>query len=176
MVKIKLSPYELWSTRPVADPRRANQIQFMDGMSEILLSQGPMQGLHLFQTYAKAGGLMKITQSVKSRFMQAIKQAQKDGQVTIETENDTEADGPDDPRNWIVRLNDQPRVIIRDLGDRSFSEIPLSELAALVLEIRCEDDLMGREGIARTVLDHYGLQKLTALVSRRLDRVLETYF
>ena len=26
------------------------------------------------------------------------------------------------------------------------------------------------------VLDHYGLQKLTALVRRRLDKVLEVYF
>ena len=52
----------------------------------------------------------------------------------------------------------------------------MSELAALVLEIRTRDEFMGREDIYRAVLDHYGLQKLTALVRRRLDKVLQVYF
>ena len=77
---------------------------------------------------------------------------------------------------WIVRLPDQPRVIVRDLGNRGFADIPMSELAALVLEVRTQDEFMGREDIYRAVLDHYGLQKLTALVRRRLDKVLEVYF
>lgn len=176
MIKIDLLPYDIWTPRRVADPRGASQVQFMDGLVEILEVQAPMQGLFLFQTYAKAGGLMKITQPVRSRFMRAVKEAEKAGTLIIEIQNDTEADGPDDPVGWIIRLADQKPVRMRELGDRSFAEVPLSELAALVLEIRCADDLMGREGIARSVLDHYGLQKLTALVSRRLDRVFEIYF
>jgi len=73
-------------------------------------------------------------------------------------------------------LPDQPNVVIRSLGGRGFSEIPMSELAALALEIRTQDEFMGREDIYRAVLDHYGLQKLTALVRRRLDKVLKVYF
>ena len=75
-----------------------------------------------------------------------------------------------------LRIADQPRVRMRTLGPRGFSEIPLSELAALVLELRCTDEFMGREEIARNILSLYGLQKLTALVQRRLDRVLAEYF
>jgi len=45
-----------------------------------------------------------------------------------------------------------------------------------VLEIRTQDEFAGREDIYRAVLEHYGLQKLTALVSRRLDKVLTVYF
>ena len=52
----------------------------------------------------------------------------------------------------------------------------MSELAALVLEIRSADEFAGREDIYRGVLEHYGLQKLTALVRRRLDAVLKEYF
>lgn len=80
------------------------------------------------------------------------------------------------PARGFVRLADQKPVNMRELGDRSFAEVPLSELAALVLELRCEDEFMGREDIARSILSHYGLQKLTALVGRRLDRVLKEYF
>lgn len=176
MADIVLEGFELWETRPVADPRRASPVQFMDGMSEILAAQGPMQGLHLFQTYAKAGGLLKITASVRTRFERVIVQAAKEGAVIIEKENDSEVEDDTDSRCWIVRLADQERVKMRELGPRGFSEVPLSELAALVLELRCTDEFMGKEDIARSILSLYGLQKLTALVQRRLDRVFAEYF
>jgi len=173
---IQLKPYNEWAARPVADPRRASPAQFMDGMTEILGVQGPMQALHLFQTYAKAGGLMKITASVRSRFERVITQAAEAGTVVIEKEKDTEVEDDSDPRCWIVRLDGKERVNMRGLGSRSFAEIPLSELAALVLELRCADEFMGKEDIARAILSLYGLQKLTALVQRRLDRVFKEYF
>ncbi len=176
MIAIDLKPFSEWQARPVADPRRASDLQFMDGMGEILEAQGPMQGLHLFQTYAKAGGLLKITASVRSLFERAVLKAAEEGTIKIVRENDTEVDDDTDSRCWIIRLADQDRVNMRTLGPRSFSEVPLSELAALILELRCADEFMGREEIARSVLSHYNLQKLTALVQRRLDRVLQEYF
>jgi len=176
MADITLLDYTEWTARPVADPRRASPAQFMDGMSEILATQGPMQALHLFQTYAKAGGLMKITASVRSRFERVIIDAAKSGIVEIEKENDSEVDDDTDPRCWIVRVAGDERMKMRALGTRSFAEVPLSELAALVLELRCADEFMGKEDIARKILSLYGLQKLTALVQRRLDRVFAEYF
>ncbi len=176
MVDVTLQEFNHWQARPVADPRRASPAQFMDGMTEILEAQAPMQALELFQTYAKAGGLMKITASVRSRFERVIKDAARAGTIIIETENDSEVEDDTDPRCWIVRLEGQERVIMRTLGPRSFAEVPLSELAAFVLELRCADEFMGKEEIARSILSHYGLQKLTALVQRRLDRVFSEYF
>lgn len=176
MITVDLIPFSEWTPRPVADPRRASQAQFMDGLCEILAAQGPMQGLHLFQTYAKAGGLLKITAPVRSQFQRAVIIAEKAGELLIERENDTEVDGPDDPRGWVIRLPGQDRVQLRTLGSRGFSEIPLGELAAFVLEIRCQDEFLGREDIARLILDHYGLQKLTSLVQRRMARIFEDYF
>lgn len=168
--------YSEWPVRPVADPRKATAAQFMHGLTEILTHEAPIQGLHLFQTYAKAGGLLKITRPVRSRFERVVLEAEKAGSLVIERENDTEIDDEHDPRGWIIRLPEQDRVKIRTLGPRGFAEIPMSELAALILDIRIEDEFMGREEIARAVLDVYGLQKLTALVKRRLDRVLKTAF
>lgn len=176
MTQITHTPFTPWPTRPTADPRRASQAQYMHGMCEILTSEGPMQALALFQTYAKASGLMKIAASVRGRCERALLEGVKSGEITLEREDDSEIDGPDDSVGWIVRLPDQPRVIVRTLGSRGFAEIPMSELAALVLDIRAADELMGREEIFRAVLDHYGLQKLTALVRRRLEKVLAVYF
>lgn len=165
-----------WPPRKTADPRNASQVQYMHGLTEILEYEAPIQALALFQTYAKASGLMKIAAPIRKRFERALLLAEKAGQVLVEREDDSEVDGPEDSVGWIVRLPDQDPVKVRTLGDRGFAEIPMSELAALVLDIRAADEFMGREDIYRAVLDHYGLQKLTALVRRRLDKVLEVYF
>ena len=113
---------------------------------------------------------------VRRKFERAALLAEKTGELIIEREPDPEAKDADDSVGWIIRLPDQPPVILRDLGPRGFADIPMSELAALVLEIRSADEFAGREDIYRAVLDHYGLQKLTALVRRRLDVVLKEYF
>ena len=176
MTSIQHTPYTHWPTRKTADPRAATQAQFVHGLTEILQYQAPMQGLALFQTYAKASGLMKIAAPVRRKFERAIILAEKSGDILVEREPDPEADGPEDSVGWILRLPDQQPVSLRDLGPRGFADIPMSELAALVLEIRSADEFAGREDIYRAVLDHYGLQKLTALVRRRLDAVLSEYF
>lgn len=175
-ITISHTPLTPWPVRPVADPRRAKQPQFMDGMTEILSFEGPMQALHLFQTYAKASGLMKVTAGTRSLCVRALQQGVKDGLIILEAETDSEVSGVTDPVGWVVRLPDTPAVVVRTLGERSFAEIPTSELAALVLDIRAQDDMLGRDDIYRAVLAHYGLQKLTALVRRRLDHVLSAYF
>ncbi len=165
-----------WTPRKTADPRSASQVQYMHGLCEILEYEAPIQALALFQTYAKASGLLKIAAPVRKRFERALLEGEKAGQVVIEREPDSEVDGPEDSVGWIVRLPGQNSVKVRTLGDRGFAEIPMSELAALVLDIRTRDEFMGREEIYRAVLDHYELQKLTALVRRRLDKVLAVYF
>lgn len=169
-------PYSEWTPRPVADARRASQAQYVDGFKDILEIEAPMQALNLFQTYAKAGGLMKIARPTRRLMERAILLAEKSGAVVIEREDDSEAADENDSVSWIVRLPNQERVKVRTLGPRGFADIPMSELAAVVLEIRTSDELMGREEIYRSVLDFYGLQKLTALVRRRLDKVLAVYF
>lgn len=170
---VKFTP---WDTRKTADPRNASDLQFMHGLTEIVAAEGPMQALPLFQTYAKASGLMKIAAPVRKRFERALLAGEKSGQVVITRENDPEAEGIDDSVCWIVRLPDQAQVRVRDLGNRGFADIPMAELAAVVLDVRASDDLMGRDDIYRAVLAHYDLQKVTALVKRRLDTVLADYF
>ena len=165
-----------WPERSTAPPDRATQAQFMHGMKEILSYEGPMQALLLFQTYAKASGLMKITAKMRRRFEHSLNKGVAAGEVLLEREADSELKSEDDSVGWIIRLPDQPQVNVRGLGNRSFAEIPMSELAALVLEFRAQDEFIGRDGIFRATLEHYGLQKLTALVRRRLDKVLEVYF
>jgi len=155
-------------------PRKPSS--FEHGLTEILSYEAPAQALALFQTYAKASGLMKISAPVRKQFERALLAAEKSGAVIIEREADPEAKDETDSVCWITRLPDQPRVIVRGLGERGFADIPMGELAAVVLDIRTADELLGREEIYRAALAHYGLLKVTALVKRRLDKVLADYF
>ena len=176
MTQLSHTPFTSWTERPTADVRRASQAQYMHGMTEILAAEGPMQALALFQTYGKASGVMKLASPVRKLCERALFIGVKAGEIVLEKEEDSEISGPDDSVGWIVRLPGSPRVIVRNLGSRGFADIPMSELAALVLEFRTQDEFMGREDIYRAVLEHYELQKLTALVRRRLDQVLKVYF
>ena len=84
MTQITHTPYTLWPTRKTADPRAATQAQFVHGLTEILEYQAPMQALSLFQTYAKASGLMKIAAPVRRKFERAIQLAEKSGEILVE--------------------------------------------------------------------------------------------
>jgi len=74
MTQLSHTPFNPWPERATADPRRATQAQYMHGMCEILKYEAPMQALPLFQTYAKASGLLKITAGVRKRFEHALLQ------------------------------------------------------------------------------------------------------
>jgi len=126
MSTLTYTPFTPWPPRKTADPRNASQLQYMHGLTEILEYEAPIQALAMFQTYAKASGLMKIAAPVRKRFERALLVAEKAGQVIIEREDDSEVDGPDDSVGWIVRLPDQDPVNVRTLGDRGFAEIPMS--------------------------------------------------
>ena len=172
-ITIKHTEFTPWVERSTADPRRATQAQYMHGMMEILAAEGPMQALPLFQTYAKASGLLKIAPTVRRLFERSLLAGEKAGHIIIEREDDTEVDGPEDSVCWITRLPEQQRVRVRTAGNRGFADIPMSELEVVVGQIKAADRTLDRDGIYRAVLEHYELQKLTALVKRRLNKVLE---
>ena len=156
MTQLSYTSFIPWTERPTADVRRASQAQYMHGFTEILAAEGPMQALALFQTYGKASGVMKLAAPVRKLCERALLAGVKAGEIALEKEDDSEVDGPDDSVGWIVRLPDSPRVIVRDLGNRGFADIPMSELAALVLEIRTQDEFMGREDIYRACAAAFG--------------------
>lgn len=172
-INIIHSEFTSWEERSTADPRRATQAQYMHALCEILEAEGPMQALPLFQTYAKASGLLKVASTVRRLFERALLAGEKTGEIIIEREIDPETDGIDDSASWICRLPDQPNVIVRTIGTRGFAEIPMSELEVVVGQIKAADKTLEPADIYRAVLDHYELQKVTALVKRRLNAVLE---
>lgn len=164
------APYETWTPRAVADPRGATEAQLRAVFAEIIAVEGPMLAGRVYQAYSKAGGVARVTQAFRPKLNRVLRAMIEAGEVVAVDEF---GDGDLDPRLLVVRLPDQPAVRLRDLGDRAFNEIPPSEIATRIAEIRDGRDLIGKEELTREVLGQYGLKRLTALVARHIDLALE---
>lgn len=165
--------YQSWPTRALADPRGATETQLKAGFVEIVTAEAPVLALRVLQTYAKAGGVSRLTPSYRPKMIRALRSLIDGGELIAADEY---GDAQEDPTRYVLRTPDQPAVRLRTLGDRSFDEIPPSEIAELALEIRIRHELIGEEELTRQVLSHYGLKRLTGLVRRHMDVVLKTYF
>jgi hypothetical protein len=75
----------------------------------------------------------------------------------------------------VITLPDQPPVSVRERGPRSLHEIPGTEIAEVMLAIRVEHDLIGRDELFRAVLTAYKLKRLTQASESRLNDVLTTW-
>ncbi len=168
---INMEEYQNWVVRPTADANNASIDQIIDGLKEIAMAEGPILTLRAYQSYCHGSGLKRVGPSARVKLDRALKTAIERDDLRIETEHKDP-----DLKLTIMRLPDQPIVRPRTLGDRAFNEIPPSELAELILNIRAQNDLMGKEELYRAVLAQYGLIRITSLVQSTLDHVLETYF
>jgi hypothetical protein len=75
----------------------------------------------------------------------------------------------------IVCSPQTPAVIVRSLGNRSFEEIPPSEIAEIMRYARQGKPDLSRDELYRKVLLHYGLVGLTSLRRKELERVYERF-
>ncbi|MGI9521681.1 MAG: hypothetical protein ACR2PG_08535 [Hyphomicrobiaceae bacterium] len=165
--------YQSWPPRALADPRRATETQLKAGFVEIVTAEGPVLALRVLQAYAKAGGVSRLTPSFRPKMIRTLQLLIDGGELIAVDEYGC---AEEDPSRFVLRTPDQSTVRPRTLGDRSFDEIPPSEIAELALEIRIRHELIGEEELTRKVLSHYGLKRLTGLVKRHMDLVLTTYF
>jgi hypothetical protein len=169
MATIDKQPYTEWEQAPVADPRAATVPQLVHGMVRIATAEGPLLEDRLYALYARAGDLGRIYDHTRRRFTTALAHAKSEGILAIETEvfGDSE--------EKVIRLPTQPRVIVRSRGTRSLHEVPASELAEVMLEIRVNHDLISREELFRALLEEYELKRLTQATEKRLTDILKTW-
>lgn len=167
---MKTEDYVEWTPARLVDPRAATAEQIIHGMEQIISAEGPVMASRVFRIFSRAGGLNRIYVETKRSFLHALRTAVGKGIFVAEKE------ASEDPTSWILRLPSQKRVRIRTLGSRTLHEVPATELAEVMLEIRVENELISREELFRQVLGEYGLSRLTEATTNRLDFVLTTWF
>ena len=169
MMKPKEEYFE-WTPVRIADPRVATADQLIHGMELIVETEGPILASRVFHILARAGGLGRIYEPTRKRLLFALQTALQ--RRIFMSEKEIEGD----PWSWVLRLPSQKAVRVRSLGARTLHEVPMVELAEVMLEVRVQNDLISKEELFRGVLEEYGLLRLTEATNARLDFVLRAWF
>ncbi|MFN3232376.1 MAG: hypothetical protein ACE363_09485 [Alphaproteobacteria bacterium] len=169
MIDLDLKPYPEWEAVALADPRSATPAQFIDGFLKICATEAPILEDRLYALYARAANLGRVYGPVRSRFERALDEARRSKQLTVTVDQF----GAHEEN--VVTVPGEPLIVVRTRGSRSLHEIPGPEIAEIMLSIRIEHDLIGKEELFRMVLDTYELKRLTKATEERLTDVLTTW-
>ncbi|SMB94167.1 AAA domain-containing protein [Deinococcus hopiensis] len=168
-----LQPYVRWTQRPLPDPRTLSNLDpVAEGLQAIVEVEGPMTARQAYQLYCQAAGV-RFGQTTKSLLNKATTRALKAGHLLAADEWGTPG-----VLDKVIRVPDSPAVRLREAGPRKLSDVPPSELAALMAQlVRLEPGLGKKEPeeLYRGVLATFGAQRLTENAREVLDRAHVLY-
>ncbi len=164
-----LEPYRAYDLGVLPDPRTVGRSQLADGLAEVVAVEGPVTTDRAYSVFVKAGGGMKVTKPVRDDMDWAVELLVEQGRLAVDEFVVSAPDAEDTERQVVLRRPKQPRVHLRELGERDLYKVPLSEVAALVAGLRRNHPEADGEELKRLTLEAYGLKRLTPLASRYLD-------
>ena len=160
---VELAPYLEWRGHAV-DPRTASQGEAAQVLCAIIETEGPVLENRAYQTYVRASGIQRLGPQIRRILNRALAKLERDGRVVVER-----AAGERGYRNAVLRTPETDRIRMRDIGPRSFDEVPGSELVALAGAVKRSKADANSEEVYREVLDIYGLVRMTAQVKKRFE-------
>lgn len=169
---LTLGEYKAWSPdRVVADPRTAPLERVRDGLVQIASVEGPITQAYLYSRYIKATpGLSKASQPTRDRLSLAVQRAVREGELTLEQDPGAETLELEPEGRTIVRVPGTPPVVLRERGERTLHDIPVSELAAIFSTLRdTAKQTTYTEWLQRKVLQDLQLVRLTDATRARLQ-------
>ena len=182
-------PYPVWQGGGLPDPRTAPVAQVVAHLLDIVTAEGPVTADRAYRLYIRGAGSSKVTQRAKAPMEQAL------GRLTLRRQVDVDEFDNGDEHQQVLRPAGTAPVAVRELGERSLYEVPLNEIAELM--VHKQRELLGRAGagdqpahavadvirqaalrrasperIKRAVLDAYGLIRMTQAAEQYLDSAL----
>ena len=162
--QVVMSPYRTWQVCTLASTETASMPRIIAGLMEIVGAEGPVHAHCAYRLYVQAAGGARVGTEIRRSLLAATRQALRAGTVC----------GIDDGMplgdEKTLYLPGTPPVLVRELGPRQLSDVPRSEVAALIDGLGLND--ADPDVIKRAVLDSYGLVRLTAKTSAYLDECL----
>ncbi|MGX5653300.1 hypothetical protein ACWKWC_00830 [Geodermatophilus nigrescens] len=150
----ELKPYRGFVGGPFAPVAEADRHVIADGIREIVSAEGPMLAARAYRLYVVASGGQRVGGDIKSALNSVVHgELRKRRLAAI-------PDGTPGIVDRTLFLPGTASVVLRELGARELTEIPMSEVYALIQEL----GLAGQtsEQVSRAVLKAYGLSRLTA--------------
>ena len=175
-----LAPYTPWMSKPTDESRRAITRQIMDGSAEmteavidgllqIIAMEGPVLSTRVFALYSKKGGMAKLSGAAIRRFSTALKKAKADGKINMERDPSVEG------VVLLLWLPTMKKVVVRELGNRGFDDVPASELGEVMFEVAAETGIEEGPPLYQQMAELYGLKQLPKSATARLDLVFKEY-
>jgi hypothetical protein len=156
--------YREWRAMPLPDPTGAGTAALTPGLFSIIEQEGPMTVQRACRLFVKAAGGQRVSKLDRKSLYRAIRRCAQDGSLILRNESESR-----DFDDWIVRTKDSTVVLIRQRGPRDFSEVPPSEIAALMEELSSGNAaLQVSSALAREVLNFYDTRRMTTNIEERL--------
>jgi very-short-patch-repair endonuclease len=162
-----LAAYEVWSGEGLPDPRTADRVRVAQHLMSIVEVEGPLTTDRAYRLYIRAAGFSRVTKQARGPLNRAL--FHLGSRVVFDELTNPETNWP----QRVVRIPGTPPVVVRRLGDRDLYEVPLNEIAELMLMGRRERVSSTREQLMRYVLDTYGLSRLTRRAEIYLEAAVE---
>ena len=160
---VELAPYEEWRGH-AADPRTASLEEAAEKLQAIIDAEGPVLVSRAYQTYVRASGIQRLGPQIRRVLNRALAKLERRKRVVVER-----SAGGNGYRNAVLRTPETDRVKLREIGPRSFDEVPHSELALLVRAVKSSKPDVKSEEIYRDVLEIYGLVRMTGQVRKQFE-------
>ena len=164
---IELAPYREWQGR-AEDPRTASSNGVADILGEIIATEGPVLENRAYQTYVRASGMQRLGPQIRRALNRALASLERGKRVIVE-----QAAAGSGYKGALLRTPETDRIKMRDIGPRSFDEVPLDELAALLRAVKTSRPDADSEEICRDVLEIYGLVRMTTQVRKRFEEAMD---
>ena len=146
------------------DPRTASLNEVAETLWAIVDAEGPVLESRAYQTYVRASGMQRLDPQIRRVLNRALARLERGKRVVVER-----AAREGGYRNAMLRTAETAPVKMREIGPRSFVEVPHSELAALVRAVRSSRPDGNPDETYREVLGNYGLVRMTAQVKKRFE-------
>jgi hypothetical protein len=159
-------PWVGWTPREVPDLTKIAPREVADLIVEVLTVEGPATVGRVVDLLRRASGWARVTKPVRDAVESGIGSGTRRGDLVMASGRHG------DPDSRVIRLKDQPDVVLRTPGDRGAWSIPGSELAALAERIRQHDPDLDRDAMKRRLAQSLGWSRYTAQLNELLESVI----
>jgi hypothetical protein len=170
-ISLKQIPHIDFSGSTLENPMSGNNIRIAGGLCLIVEAEGPMLAKRAYDVYLRHCGIQRLGRQLKSIMNRAMQYAINNNK--IESDDEWSKGGL---IYTIVRKKNSPPIKLRTLGSRLFGEIPPSELQVASLIIKSKNMALNNEAHLRTVLELYGLRRLTDFVKSNFKEANKNKF
>ncbi len=166
--RIEMAPYVPWTAQEIGDPRESRQSELQAALLSVVRAEGPVLARRAYRLILQAAGFHRLTHSVVSPLNKAAVRAEREGRL-VAVPSGVGASLTD----RVLRLPDQPPVVVRERGPRDLEEVPASEIQEVARQLGRGTYVAGDRDLLREILNQYDRVALTNAAATYLEKCLQ---